>query len=56
MKLLEAKPSWIHNLFLKQHDIESIHVNFGNVLWVACSILPGSLSHEIHCIVISLLI
>jgi hypothetical protein len=45
MKLLEAKPSWIHNFILKQYDIENNHVNFGNVLWVALLIPQSSLSH-----------
>jgi hypothetical protein len=44
IKLLEAKPSLIHNFILKQYDISNIHVSVGNVLWVVFSIPPGSLS------------
>jgi hypothetical protein len=38
---LEAKPTWINHFTLKQCGS---HVDFGNVLWFAFSIPPGSLS------------
>jgi hypothetical protein len=33
-----------HGFILKQYDIKNSQVHFGNVLWVAFSIPPGSLS------------
>jgi hypothetical protein len=44
---LEAKPSRIHNLILKQSDILKSHVNFGNVLWVALPLsIPKNTTHK----------